>query len=180
MHNHIRAQCGTGQLCTAEAQPSGKSAAGGGSWRTRGGGGRNPSTAFHSPWRGCSDALGAPVSVHDGLLDPPIAAAPSLGESPRRRGNLGIPPDPQTRHRPMTGRQPESLRHPADFVSRRQEICQEYLTCCAVVGRDRAAVPRNEHIDTSVQPQSALIPASGRQMEACRGPSWLMVRKELK
>ena len=84
-----------------------------------------------------------------------------LAESPRRRGNLGIPPDPHPRYRPMEGRHPKSLRHPTDSASRRQDKRQGNLTCCAVIGQDRAAVPRNEHIHTSAQPQSALIPASG-------------------
>lgn len=79
MHNHIRAQRDTGQLCTAEAQPSGKSAAGGGSWRTgKGEGGTLPRPSIHRAgmlrysWRANQRrpwALGPPRS----------AAAPSLG-----------------------------------------------------------------------------------------------------
>lgn len=92
----------------------------------------------------------------------------ALAESPRRRGNLGIPPDPKRRHWPMTERHPESLRHQTDFASRRQELCQESLTCGAVIGPDRAAVPRNDHIHPSTQPQLALFPAPGRQMDIPR------------
>ena len=168
MHNHIRAQRDTGQLCTAEAQPSGKSAAGGGAWRT---GGRREEPFHGLPFtgRGCSDTLGAPISGGHGLLDPPVVQQRrALAETPRRRGNLGIPPGPQRRHWPMTERHPESLRHPADFASRRQETRQESLTCGAVIGSDRATVPRDDHIHTSIQPQSALIPAPGRQMAVPR------------
>ena len=102
-------------------------------------------------------------------MDPPVVQQRrALAETPRRRGNLGIPPGPQRRHRPMTGRHPESLRHPADFASRRQEPRQETLTCGAVIGPDRATVPRDDQIHTSTQPQSALIPAPGRQMAVPR------------
>ena len=135
----------------------------------RGGGGRNPSTAFHSQGGDAPMLLARQSAAAMGSWTPPVVQQRrALAETPRRRGNLGIPPGPQRRHRPMTGRHPESLRHPADFASRRQETRQESLTCGAVIGSDRATVPRDDHIHTSIQPQSALIPAPGRQMAVPR------------